>query len=180
MSTVELQPASKGYRLFVVMGVAGCGKTTIGEALALALNCAFLDGDTYHPKSNVEKMSRGEPLSDEDRWPWLEIFGTELAKAGTQDQPVAIGGCSSLKKIYRERIAEAAGEPVLFIYLNGSRDLIAKRMGAREGHFMPTSLLDSQFATLEVPGADEPAISVDIDATTQEIVTQAMAKINAL
>ncbi len=111
-------------------------------------------------------MSRGDPLTDEDRWPWLEIFGREIS---LRKGPV-VGGCSSLKRAYRDYITEAAGEPVLFIYLNGSRELIARRMGEREGHFMPTSLLDSQFATLEVPAPDECAISVDIDATTQEIV----------
>ena len=131
-------------RLLVVMGVAGCGKTTIGEHLAAAVHGTFLDGDAFHPPANIEKMSQGVPLTDEDRWPWLEIFGREIAaRSGT-----VIGGCSSLKRAYRDFITKAAGEPVLFIYLNGSRELIADRMGKREGHFMPTSLLDSQFATL--------------------------------
>ncbi len=153
-------------RLYVVMGVAGCGKTTIGEALAAAIDGTFLDGDAYHPPANIEKMSRGDPLSDEDRWPWLKIFGQEIS---VRKGPV-VGGCSSLKRAYRDYITKAAGEPVLFIYLNGSRDLIARRMGERQGHFMPTSLLDSQFATLEVPASHECAMSVDIDATTEEIV----------
>ncbi len=166
MSMVESRPVSDVCRLFVVMGVAGCGKTTIGNELAAATGAAFLDGDTYHPARNIEKMSRGEPLTDEDRWPWLERFARELsARKG-----VVIGGCSSLKRIYRDRIRKTAGEPVLFIYLDGSKALIASRMSTRTGHFMPTSLLDSQFEALEVPGADEDAISVDISGTTQEIV----------
>ena len=153
-------------RLYVVMGVAGCGKTTIGEHLAAAIGGQFLDGDAFHPASNIEKMSRGDPLTDEDRWPWLEIFGGEIAAR----EGVVVGGCSSLKRAYRDFITRAAGEPVLFIYLDGSRELIADRMGKREGHFMPTSLLDSQFATLEVPQDDECTIRVDIDATTNQIV----------
>ena len=164
-------------RLLVVMGVAGCGKTTIGEHLAAAptIDGTFLDGDAFHPQANIEKMSQGIALTDEDRWPWLEIFGREIAaRSGT-----VIGGCSSLKRAYRDFITKAAGEPVLFIYLNGSRELIADRMGKREGHFMPTSLLDSQFATLEVPTADECAIDVDINATTDEIVRRILSKLRA-
>lgn len=162
-------------RLLVVMGVAGCGKTTIGEHLAAAIGGTFLDGDAFHPDANIEKMSQGIPLTDEDRWPWLEIFGREIAsRSGT-----VIGGCSSLKRVYRDFITKSAGEPVLFIYLNGSRQLIADRMGKREGHFMPTSLLDSQFAALEVPAADECAIDIDIDATTDEIVRRIQAKLDS-
>ena len=152
----------------VVMGVAGCGKTTIGEALAHAIDGTFLDGDAFHPQRNIEKMSSGIPLTDEDRWPWLATFGREISARSGQ----VVGGCSALKRVYREHITRAAGEPVLFIYLDGSRELIARRMGKREGHFMPTSLLDSQFETLEVPGKDENAVHVDIDADTQEIVSR--------
>ena len=160
-------------RLHVVMGVAGCGKTTIGEKLAQQLGGTFLDGDAYHPKSNIEKMSRGDPLTDEDRWPWLEIFGREIASRSG----LVVGGCSSLKRSYRDFITQAAGEPVLFIYLDGSRELIADRMAHREGHFMPTSLLDSQFATLQVPADDECAISVDISTTTDDIVANLVKRL---
>lgn len=162
-------------RLFVVMGVAGCGKTTIGEALADSIGGTFLDGDAFHPPANIEKMSRGDPLTDEDRWPWLEIFSKEIASRPGK----VIGGCSSLKRSYRDLITRAAGEPVLFIYLDGSRELISDRMGRREGHFMPTSLLDSQFAALEVPTEDECFISVDIDATTDEIVNRLVKNLSA-
>ncbi|MEP0944075.1 MAG: gluconokinase [Rhizobiaceae bacterium] len=168
------KPNLADIRLFVVMGVAGCGKTTIGENLAAAIDGIFLDGDAFHPQSNIEKMSQGIALTDEDRWPWLETFAREIAV-----RPGAvIGGCSSLKRAYREHITQAAGEPVLFIYLDGSKELIADRMGKRQGHFMPTSLLDSQFATLEVPTADETAIHIDIDAPTGEIVRRIRLQIN--
>ncbi len=153
-------------RLFVVMGVAGCGKSTIGEALARALGGCFLDGDAYHPPANIEKMSRGEPLSDSDRWPWLQRFAREMAAR----PGLVVGGCSALRRRYRDHITAEAGEPVTFVHLTGSRDLIAGRMAARAGHFMPLSLLDSQFATLEVPGPEENAVSVDISGSTEEVV----------
>jgi len=168
-STTDFQ----GIRLFVVMGVAGCGKSTIGAALADTLGGQFLDGDEFHPESNIEKMSRGDPLTDDDRWPWLERFGYEIS----QREGLVVGGCSALKRAYRQRITDSAGLPVLFIYLKGSRELIADRMGKRTGHFMPTTLLDSQFATLEVPSADERAIAVDIDSTTDQIVAAITAQI---
>ncbi len=167
MSMAASQPVSKHPRLIVVMGVAGCGKTTIGTALAAALNAVFLDGDRFHPPRNIEKMSRGDPLTDNDRWPWLDRFADELAARNG----LVIGGCSALRRAYRRRIVEAAGEPVLFIHLVGDRELIAQRMAVREGHFMPLSLLESQFATLEPPSDDENALSVDINGTTDEIVS---------
>lgn len=148
------------------MGVAGCGKSTIGAALADKLDTVYLDGDVFHPAANIDKMSRGEPLTDEDRWPWLERFGREVSARGG----LVVGGCSALKRAYRERIVAAAGEPALFVHLSGSRALIASRMKDRSGHFMPTSLLDSQFDALEVPGADECAIDVDIGGSTADIV----------
>lgn len=167
------QDKSGDARLFVVMGVAGCGKSSIGEALAIKLGGQFLDGDTYHPPENVAKMSRGDPLTDEDRWPWLKRFATEMsARKG-----IVVGGCSALKKIYRETITDAAGESTVFVYLSGTRELIGSRMGARTGHFMPTSLLDSQFATLETPTADENAVTIDIDATVETIVDRILAAI---
>ena len=113
-------------------------------------------------------------LTDDDRWPWLETIGREIAHRDGQ----VVGGCSALKRAYRDRITASAGEPVLLVHLNGSRELIADRMTKREGHFMPTSLLDSQFATLEVPGKDECAVNIDIDANSAEIVRRIMAELN--
>jgi len=175
MSTAVSRPRSETARLIVVMGVAGCGKSTVGSALAAALGGTFLDGDAYHPQSNIEKMSRGEPLTDDDRWPWLK----RLAKALVEHEGTVIGGCSALKRSYRECITEAAGQPVLFVHLAGSKALIAERMNARSGHFMPPSLLDSQFDTLEAPGSDENALTVNIDGSVRHIVDEITAQIGA-
>jgi gluconokinase len=154
----------------VIMGVAGCGKSSVGEALALRLAIPYRDGDDLHTPEAVEKMRQGIPLTDEDRWPWLDRVAQVLAT----EAPLIIG-CSALKRAYRDRIRSGAGGRVTFIHLSGSRDLIASRMSARTGHYMPTSLLDSQFAALEAPGPDE-AITVDIDqpltATVDTILSQ--------
>jgi len=166
-------PASEPPRLFVVMGVAGCGKSTIAEGIAEALDGTYLDGDSFHPPGNIAKMSAGQPLTDADRWPWLSIFASEIASREGR----VVGACSALKKSYRDHITKAASAPVLFIYLNGSQDLIATRMNARTGHFMPPSLLESQFAALEVPGPDETAISVDISGAPSQIIADAIEKI---
>ena len=157
----------------VLMGVAGCGKSSVGAALSARIGLPYRDGDDLHPVANVAKMSRGEPLTDDDRWPWLALVGQALA-AG----PLIIG-CSALKRRYRQAITATAGHPVTYIHLSGSRTVIEARMQARKGHFMPTSLLDSQFAALEPPGADENAVTVDIDhplAAIVDAIVTAMAK----
>ena len=158
---VESRPRSDRN---VLMGVAGSGKTSVGVALSLAAGIPYRDGDDLHPAANVAKMSRGEPLTDDDRWPWLAKVGQTLAPA-----PLIIG-CSALKRCYRDLITAEAHAPVTFIHLSGSRDLIASRMNARKGHFMPPALLDSQFAALEPPGPDENAITVGIDQSLEGIV----------
>lgn len=150
---------------FVIMGVAGSGKSHIGVALADRIGAEYLDGDDLHPPANIEKMSRGDPLTDEDRWPWLDLVGDALANS-TSD---TIIGCSALKRTYRDRI-RAKSPSAVFLYLHGDRELIETRMAARDGHFMPVSLLDSQFSTLEVPGADERHVKVDIDGTPEMVV----------
>jgi gluconokinase len=157
----------------VLMGVAGCGKSSVGAALAARLDANYLDGDDLHSPENIDKMRRGEPLTDDDRWPWLTRVGQTLAlKTG-----IRIVGCSSLKRRYRDLIrAEAAG-PVIFVHLSGSRTLIAERMAARPGHFMPTSLLDSQFAALEPPEPEENAITVDIDQPLESLVGDIVTKL---
>lgn len=141
----------------VIMGVSGCGKSTVGAALAARLGLAYRDGDDLHPAANVEKMRAGQPLGDADRWPWLDRVAAVL-----KDEAPVIIGCSALRRAYRDRIRSGAGGPVRFVHLSGQRDLIAARMATRAGHYMPLSLLDSQFATLEPPGPDE-ALTVDID-----------------
>ena len=154
----------------VVMGVTSCGKTTVGEGLAKKLGVEFIEGDKLHPAANVAKMSAGTPLTDEDRWPWLEQVGRALA--GGEGK---IASCSSLKRVYRERIAEAAGRPVAFVFLDGSRELLEQRIKARKGHFMPPSLLDSQLKTLERPGPDENALRLDIAEPVPQLIDEAAA-----
>lgn len=157
----------------VIMGVAGCGKSSVGEALAQRLDIIYRDGDDLHTPQAVEKMRRGIPLTDDDRWPWLDRVAQVLAT----EAPILVG-CSALKRAYRDRIRVGAGGPVTFVHLSGSRDLIASRMAARTGHYMPTSLLDSQFAALEPPGPDE-AITVDIDQTLTAITDAILTALEA-
>lgn len=161
-------------RRIVLMGVAGSGKSTVGEALARQTGTTYRDGDDLHPAANIAKMSRGEPLTDEDRWPWLTLVGEALAQAET----TLTIGCSALKRRYRDHIRSRADGPVVFVHLSGSRAVIESRMGARTGHFMPTSLLDSQFATLEPPAADEHAVTVDIDQPLDTLVAEIIEKLH--
>ncbi|WP_342018405.1 gluconokinase [Devosia chinhatensis] len=152
------------------MGVSSSGKSTVGAALGRALHAPFLDGDRYHPEANVEKMRNGIALTDEDRWPWLEAL-TAALKEAAQKKGVAVGACSALKKAYRDFITEKAGEAVLFVYLDGSRDVIAERMARRNHEYMPTSLLDSQFATLEKPDpTTENVLNVPVTDSPEKIV----------
>ena len=159
----------------VVMGVASCGKTSVGEALAVRLGARFTEGDKLHPRANVEKMSAGIPLTDEDRWPWLSLVGQSLQGDGGR-----ITSCSALKRIYREHIAAKAGRPVAFVFLDGDRPLLEQRIAARKGHFMPPSLLASQLATLERPGPDECARAFDIARPFDEIAAEAAAWLSQL
>jgi gluconokinase len=166
MSTAESQHLSDAPLRLVLMGVAGSGKSSVGEALASQINATYFDGDNLHPQANIDKMSRGEPLNDDDRWPWLTLVGEALARTdGT-----LIIGCSALKRIYRNHIRETANGAVIFVHLAGSREVITARMAARTGHFMPTTLLDSQFAALEPPADDEQAVTVDIDQSLDGVV----------
>ena len=158
---------------FVVMGVSGCGKSSVGAAVAKKLGMRFSDGDELHPPANVRKMSRGVPLTDADRAPWLIMIGQRLAAI---EGPVVIG-CSALKRTYRDVIRDHADEPVCFLHLTGSREVLLERMSNRQGHFMPVSLLGSQLATLEPPEPDEIAITVDIDQPFDQLVDALVRKI---
>jgi gluconokinase len=152
----------------IVMGVSGSGKTTIAEKLAQRLNWSFEDGDRFHPASNVAKMSAGHPLTDEDRWPWLRAIADEIdrvCKAGAR----AVIACSALKRAYRDILVHGRSD-VRIVYLNGNQPLIAKRLAARKGHFMPSGLLESQFKTLEPPELTENPVTVSIDASVESIV----------
>jgi len=152
----------------IVMGVSGSGKSTVGEALAQRLGWAYEDADAYHPTSNVAKMSAGQPLTDDDRWPWLAAIAAEIDRVAGRGGHVVFG-CSALKRAYRDVLVHGRDD-VRIVYLDGSRELIAARMAARKNHFMPAGLLDSQFATLQVPGADEQPIVAGIDAPVGAIV----------
>jgi gluconokinase len=159
----------------IVMGVSGCGKSSMGEALAARLGLPYIEGDALHPAENVAKMSEGTPLTDEDRWPWLAHVGQSVSAP----ERGAIASCSSLKRVYRDLLRSEAGDGLIFVYLHGSRELLLSRMQHRPGHFMPASLLDSQLATLEPPGADENVIPVDCAEPLEDAVTRVAAIIAA-
>jgi gluconokinase len=156
----------------IVMGVSGAGKSSIGERLSVRLGCEFVEGDRLHPASNVEKMAKGMPLTDEDRWPWLDLVGKELATSVEKGDSLVLS-CSALKRTYRERLRQAAGGRLRFVFLKGAPKLLEVRMGERTGHFMPLSLLQTQLATLESPEGEEGVVTVDIDASLDEIVEAA-------
>jgi gluconokinase len=165
-------------KAIIVMGVSGCGKSTVGEELAGRLGIPFMEGDKLHPAANVAKMAAGTPLDDDDRWPWLDLVGAELRK-GYEAGGIVVS-CSALKKIYRDRLRQACGGPLAFVYLEGSEALLTERMGARTGHFMPLSLLKTQLATLEAPSGEDGVVTVNIDATPQAIVDNAFKGLSAL
>lgn len=152
----------------VVMGVSGSGKTTIASGLAERLHWTFEDGDKFHPKSNVEKMSAGHPLTDEDRWPWLNAIADEIERV-CEAGGHAVFACSALKRAYRDVLVRGRGD-VRLIYLDGTQELIARRLALRKNHFMPPGLLESQFKTLQAPGADENPVTVSIDASVDAVV----------
>jgi gluconokinase len=144
----------------VVMGVSGSGKSTLGAKLARRLGCPFLEGDAFHTDANVAKMRAGEPLGDAERWPWLDRLGAAIAAAVARDGQ-AVVACSALKRAYRDRLAEAAGVPLSFVMLDADREELDRRVRRRANHYMPASLLDSQLAVLERPGADEGALMLN-------------------
>jgi gluconokinase len=169
MSTAASPSAFEAHairRPIVVMGVAGCGKSSVGMRLAEVLGLPYQEGDDLHPQANIAKMSAGTPLNDEDRWPWLDRIGEILVDHASDGIVLT---CSSLRKTYRDRLRAAAGGNLAFVFLEGSKALLTQRMGNREGHFMPTSLLESQLATLERPDAENGVVVVDIDNTPEMI-----------
>jgi gluconokinase len=159
----------------IVMGVSGCGKSTVGEGLGKRLAWPFRDGDSFHSPANVAKMHAGIPLTDEDRWPWLAAIAAWIAELRAKGEH-GIVACSALKRVYRDALRDGH-EDVRFVFLQGSKELIASRLAARKDHFMPPSLLDSQFATLEPPGADEKPIAVSIDQPAEGIVADAIRQL---
>jgi gluconokinase len=169
----------KALAAIIVMGVSGSGKTSVAGALAKSLDLHFVEGDALHPASNVEKMSHGIPLTDEDRMPWLDLIGAEIAEAIQGGRGIVVS-CSALKKIYRDRLRREAGGPLYFVFLEGSKALLLSRLSARKGHFMPPSLLESQLQTLEVPTGEPGVVTVGIDATVEGIAAAAVEALAAL
>jgi gluconokinase len=158
--------------IVVVMGVAGVGKTTVGRLLARELGAAFVDADDYHPAANVAKMHAGQPLTDDDRWPWLARLNELLLEYAARNAPVVLA-CSALKQRYRDQLFAGVPDGRL-VYLRGTKETIAARLGTRREHFMNPALLDSQFAALEEP-AD--AIVADVDGTPEAIAAAILAQL---
>ena len=146
----------------IVMGVSGCGKSTVGPLLAAKLGLPFEDGDAFHPTANIEKQRAGIPLTDDDRWPWLASIAARIAQARAAGTGVVIG-CSALKRAYRDALRDGHGD-VRFVHLAGTLALIGARQAARQGHFMPASLMASQFATLELPDGEPGVVTVGVEA----------------
>ncbi|MFC5445921.1 gluconokinase [Rhizobium halophytocola] len=162
----------------IVMGVSGCGKTSVGDMLAKRLGAVFIEGDSLHPQANIDKMAVGIPLNDDDRWPWLDVIGMRMAEQLQQGRSV-VASCSALRHVYRERLRTGAGARLRFVFLNGSHALLSQRMGERQGHFMPTALLESQLATLEPPTGEAGVVTVSIDQEVSAIVAEAEAGLRA-
>lgn len=173
---MSLAPA----RIIIAMGVSSSGKSTVGQSIARRLHVPFLDGDGYHPPANVEKMRAGTPLTDEDRWPWLEKLAQALHEAAER-KGSSVGACSALRRVYRDYLTEKAGEPILFVYLDGTREVIGERMARRQHEYMPTSLLDSQFATLEVPDPQtENVLPVPVTDSVETITRTVLKSLDHL
>jgi gluconokinase len=160
-----------------VMGVSGSGKSLIGAALARALGVEFVEGDDYHPAANVQRMSSGIPLTDDDRAGWLRALGVRIREAKDAGTGLVMT-CSALKRSYRDVLRADAGE-LRFVFLRGPRSLIAERLANRRGHFMPPNLLESQFAALEEPSPDEQAWVCDISESPQELVANLVTRASA-
>ena len=162
------------HNLYVVMGITGSGKSTVGAMLARTLGVDFVEGDDYHSRENVERMAAGIPLTDLDRADWLRALADRIRFAGDSNTGLVLT-CSALKRSYRD-ILRSAASGLQFIFLEGSRSLIAERLAARRGHFMPPALLDSQLATLEEPSPDEHVLTFDIGESPQKIVDDIVAR----
>lgn len=161
--------------VLIVMGVSGCGKTTLGAALAQQLGWPFAEGDAFHPPANIAKMSAGVPLTDEDRWPWLQAIAAWIGQRRAAGQHGVVA-CSALRRAYRDVLRGGQADTGL-VYLKGDAALIAARQQARPGHFMPASLMQSQFDTLEEPGADEQPITVSVADNPEAILRRVLSAI---
>ena len=165
---------NRSQPVLVIMGVSGTGKSTVAAILAGQLGWDREEGDDLHPAANVAKMAAGHPLTDEDRWPWLDVVAAWITEHTTAGLPGIIT-CSALKRSYRDRMR---GSDVIFVYLSGSKEQIGQRLAARSDHFMPASLLDSQFATLEPPEPDETTLVVDVMRKPAEVAAEIIRRLN--
>jgi gluconokinase len=160
--------------IVIVFGVSGAGKTTIGKLLAEQLGWQFYEADDFHPRANIEKMRSGRPLTDEDRWPWLELLREQITRSlAAKENPVL--ACSALKRAYRKRLG--VSDDVKFVFLRGGYERIERQLGRRRGHFMNPALLQSQFADLEEPQPDEDVLTIDLGRSPQELVDEIKAKL---
>jgi gluconokinase len=160
--------------ILIAMGVSGCGKTTIGEMLAKKLNCDFADADSFHSQANKDKMHKGIPLDDEDRWPWLKAIRASIEEKLADGQS-HVYACSALKRVYRD-ILRDGDKDVTFVYLKGTPESLRERIKTRTGHFFDPALLQSQLDTLEPPGPDE-AIEADIALSPEAIVDKVLKEV---
>lgn len=182
-TTSNSQRDAKHSHIWLITGPAGCGKSTVAAYIAKAMSLPYIEGDEFHPKANVEKMSKGIPLTDADRWDWLtQLRDESLRRIANGSQGVVVT-CSALKRKYRDviRVAPYYSHDVLvhFIYLHAREEVLVARVGARKGHYMPASMVHSQFGILEAPGEDETdVISVDVSGTLEEVEQDALAKIH--
>lgn len=167
------------HPVLVIMGVSGSGKSTVAGILAGALKWDLQEGDDLHPEANVAKMASGHPLTDEDRWPWLETIADWIRAHATAGEP-GIVTCSALKRSYRDVLGQGSEGHVVFVHLAGTRSRISDRLNARMNHFMPSGLLDTQLSTLEPIEADESAIVVDVGLPPAEIAAQIIAKLEQM
>ena len=157
----------------VVMGVSGSGKSTLGALLAARLGCDFLEGDTFHAPASIEMMRSGQPLTDDERWPWLDRIGAAMA-AEVKAHGVAVAACSALKRAYRSRIVDSVPASTRFVFLDNDPDELRRRLAQRCDHYMPPSLLGSQLATLERPASDEAALSLYTQAPPELLVGEVL------
>ena len=162
---------SAGPRAIIVMGVSGSGKSTLGGALSRALDCAFLEGDDFHSPEAKARMGAGIPLTDEDRWPWLDRLGQAVAAKVAADG-IVVAACSALRRVYRERLMKAIEAPVSFVLMSADHDELLRRMTGRTGHYMPPSLLTSQLNTLERPAPEEPVLTLDSRQPVESLCTK--------
>ncbi len=177
MLTAALQHHSKIGSL-IVMGVSGCGKSSVGQAIADRFGVPFIEGDALHPACNIAKMSSGTPLNDDDRWPWLDVVAQELG-AQTLAHGGAVASCSSLKRIYRDRLETSTGTGTRFIFLNCTRETLERNQSARKGHFMPPALLDSQLKTLELPLGEARALWINGNEPFDNVIASIVKSLRA-